>query len=188
MRGTKMTTTALLLRIFVMVLMPMSVAEPRTPAPLPKAITVRLDADYPGWRFQPTSGASASVGRREAPDRSASVLQADFDGNGLKDYAVVIEYQGSDADGHSDRFCRVLVFLRTGTRFRSILLTKAIPMAPTERLHILPVAKGTRVYDLDENHDVICERDAIDVGYDGRGPCATFVYRKGKFVSIWTCD
>jgi hypothetical protein len=183
-----MIPTALSLPVLALLLMSASAADPRTPTPLPQAITVRLDTLYPGWCLALTSGASANIGSREPPDKPISVLQADFDGNGLKDYATLIEYPVSYADGHSSWFSRVLVFLRTPARFRTIPLTDALLMPLAGRLHLRPVSKGTSVYDLDANHHVICKHDAIEVGFDGRGPCTTFVYRRDKFVSIWTCD
>jgi hypothetical protein len=190
MLGTRVTLSnaALLIPALVLFRASSSPAEPTRAADLPRAITLRLDAEYPGWQIASMSEESAGYWRQEYPDKPANVLRGDFDGNGLRDYAVLIAYPDATADGHPLQFRRALVFLRTRTGFRSVLLTESILVVPREELHFWPVPKGAKGEDLNTNRAFIYERDAIAVLLDHGGPCTTFIYRAGKFVSIWTCD
>jgi len=165
-----------------------SMGAAQSSARLPELVSTALTAQYPGWRLAEMTTEIAESWRTAYPGRPPNILQADDDGNGLSDYAVLIDYSTQAAGGRPRRFNRALVFLRTATGFRPTPLTQAVEFYEHDGLHLWPVLKGAKGWDLITEREFTYERDAIAVLFDSKGPCTTFVYRGGKFVSIWTCD
>ena len=126
--------------------------------------------------------------RRAFPDATPNVLRGDYDGDGHLDYAVLIEYMAAKHPHKAQRVNRALALLQRSRAFRMIALTDAVEFNANDGPHLWPVAKGEKSWDFDREVEFTYERDAVAVLVDSKGPCTSFIYRKGAFRSIWTCD
>ena len=124
---------------------------------------------------------------REAYPGPENVLQADYDGDGKDDYAVLVEYRALTEDGRLVPHRRALAFLRRGQTYQMYTITDPAQVIPHEGIHIWPAGKGAEVYDLNVDRVVVLERDGLHVNNEGGG-CATFLFRDGEFEGLWTCD
>jgi hypothetical protein len=147
--------------------------------PIPDDVARLLSAAYPGWRL-------SEVDRERHPEGNiTNVFRGDFDGDGLRDYALLIDYHTQPHGATSIRFKRAVVVLRHRGGAQLTPLTDPIKFEVAPRLHLAAVPKGTRGMDLNDYRRFVYERDAIMLASEA---CRTFIYRGGKFVSIWTCD
>jgi len=169
------STSSRLLRV-VGVLMAASTLSAQTPA-LPAAIRASLDESHPGWAIVPPHNTG-----------TANVASGDFDGDGAPDYAAFIVYPASEAVPGGAPMGRVIAFLKTGSGYRTVPVSRPLDASKGARIHIQTLGKGTKQYDLNTNRPFVLERDGIRVSPLSSGPCNTFVYRDGVFVGTWTCD
>lgn len=149
---------------------------PQRPA-LPPEIVTQLDQEYQGWRIAPWPAKRS----RARAGREGNVLRRDFDGDGTADFAVLIEYALGVEDFHVVR--RGIVFVRDN---QPLPLTGEL-LAEEDGPFLSLALKGQRKRDLDTEQDFTLERDAVQLEYDRRGPCLTFLYRSDRFEAVWTC-
>jgi hypothetical protein len=81
-----------------------------------------------------------------------------------------------------------MAFLKTGTGYRTVPVSRPLDASKEARIHLRTLRKGTEQTDLNTNRPFLLERDGIRVSPRSSGPCTTFVYRRGAFVGTWTCD
>lgn len=102
---------------------------------LPSAARRAVDREFSAWRIAPTSERVAGRFKAAPMAPSPNVLVGDFDGNGQRDYALLIQYaapgqeqrvqliallqRGSEIGLHYD-CCGCRTFLFRGGQFRSI--------------------------------------------------------------------
>jgi hypothetical protein len=150
---------------------------------LPRSIQAQIDVEYPGWRVSSVEPTVAASLRLANASDEVNVIRGDFDGNGRPDYAVLIEYPLSDRQAISG--VQVLALFAEHTGYKLLALER--PHAHFPNQYVRLIRRGSRGYDLARNMEFRYERDAIGVEFEGEGGHA-WVYRLGKFVSIWTSD
>ncbi len=147
---------------------------------LPAAIRKELTADFPGWRF---ATLSAEHGISLPSGASPGWIRADFDGDGLMDYAVqIVEAQTQDSTQ------RVFAFLRRGPHYRRILL-QAFP--PSGIAYLLRAPRGQERPDFDADPNgasrVRLKHDGLDLIF-GESGALTCVYGSAGFRCIISGD
>lgn len=150
----------------------------RAQAPvLPGAVRASLDADYPGWKTiaPPTAD-------------SATVATGDFDGDGARDYAAFLIMPVPKGEEIGTPMGRVMAFLRHAGGYRIVPVSRPIDASKEARIHLRTLRKGTEQRDLTLRRAFILEHDGLLVSPWHGGPCHTFVYRRGAFADVWTCD
>jgi hypothetical protein len=146
---------------------------------LPAPVRANLDRSHPGWSLVRSADASAP----------ANVVEGDFDGNGMRDYALLIAHRPSNAASGTPAVGHVVACLQGPHGYRMVPVTSPIEGdRHLDRLEIAAVRKGTRVHDLNDDTNVTLEHDGIRLNPAGSGPCTTFVFRRRAFASLWTCD
>jgi hypothetical protein len=150
---------------------------------LPTAVTSILDARFPGWSIAPASEDSMAAwqsGSRPMPN----VERGDYDGNGAMDYALAVAYPHRGAGSAGQPLVDVVLFLQRGRTYRFMPISSDVGA----RIEIRTNAKGERIQEYGEDSSFVLARDAFTVSPGDAGPCYTFVYRRGRFESYWTCD
>ena len=84
---------------------------------LPPAIQTTLTAEYPGWRLAPVTEDSLKEFKATQATHSPSVVPADFDNDGKRDYAVqiVLSKEGEDEQ-------IVIIFLQRADAYEEIIV------------------------------------------------------------------
>ena len=150
---------------------------------LPTTVTSMLDARFPGWSIAPASEDSMAAwrsGSRHLPN----VERGDYDGNGVPDYALAVAYPRRGAGPVGEPLVDVVVFLQRGRTYRFMPISSDVG----DRIEIRANAKGDRIQEYGEDDSFVLARDAFTVSPGDAGPCYTFVHRRGRFESYWTCD
>jgi hypothetical protein len=144
------------------------------------AIRTELTADFPGWRF---ATLSAEFNGSLPEGASPGWIKADFDGNGLMDYAVqIVEAHAQDSTQ------RVFAFLRRGPHYRRILL-QAFPPSGIAYLQRAPRGQERPDFDADPNgaKRVRLKHDGVDLIF-GESGALTCVYGTAGFRCIISGD
>jgi hypothetical protein len=147
---------------------------------LPAAARRAMDSVRPGWGVAPISEQLLEDFRASTMSPEPNVLAADFDGNGEIDYAVLANV----AEGGELR-TQLVAILQTQRVFRVLAGGPALEV--DRNRYLVPVPRGTRLWDLDRGEEFVCGFDAIGVHYDCCG-CTTYIFKAGAFQSFWTCD
>ena len=152
------------------------------PAQLPKSIRQHLNRKYHAWKFPLIEQEIHQwmKQRRARPEFTSG----DFDGDGLRDYAVFIVYGKPEA-----RKTSVIAFLRRETGWKTHRLeTRLAGDESLPTICFLGLAKkGTRDYDYQRDRKFTYRHDAIFSGiFEKAG--VSYVYWKGRFWQITTSD
>lgn len=147
---------------------------------IPARARAAMDQVRPGWQVAYVSKRLSDKFVPGPMSPEPNVLVGDFDGNGETDYAVLAQFR-SGPENRSQLFA----LLRRQGNFRAVEATDPYELDPNRYLY--PRAKGSELYDLNTNEKLVCQFDAIGLHYDCCG-CRTFMFRDGRFHSIWTCD
>jgi hypothetical protein len=161
-------------------------AAPRTTRrKLPPAIRAALDRRYPGWKFPPVRDEVRKfVKDYFSPAAEPEFTSGDFDGNGERDYAALVEHgtifdQNGKAVGKK---VRLVAFMKRGGRYRFRLVD---PEGGGE--YVFAFRKGEKDYDYETGKNFTYRNDAIGAGiFEKAG--MSYVYERGKFRSIITSD
>lgn len=153
-----------------------------TATQLPKSIRQQLNRKYYAWKLPLIEQEIHQFlkQRRARPE----FISGDFDGDGLKDYAVFIVYGQPEA-----RKTRVIAFMRREAGWKTHRLeTNLADDESLPSIKFLALAKkGTRDYDYQRDRKFTYRHDAIFSGYFAKAG-VSYVYRKGRFRQIVTSD
>ena len=150
---------------------------------IPRPVSSMLRAKYPGWQLSPLYPDVVEAVRAQQRRGPLNLIRGDFDGNGEIDLAMLIEY-GRKRQTETG-VVEVVVVLRKNSRHEMSVLEG--PDAHIGKKYIRLIRRGSPGYDLDTNTNFVYKQDSIGVEFAGTGGHA-WVYRNGKFVSIWTSD
>jgi hypothetical protein len=125
---------------------------------MPHAVAARLDAAFPGWTLAKAGAEPTAAVRDRFSSGPINLIQADFDGNGRADYALLIEYQ-SAAKRVVVR--HVIAFLDTGTSL--VMYRIAHELEPDVNRVIVLRRRGQMGWDLNTNRKFVYRRDAINL-------------------------
>ena len=150
---------------------------------LPASMKSSLDRRFPGWSYLPVEEEVRTflkeyVSEYARPD----IIKGDFDGNGLVDYAVLIEEKTTlpKKANAEMRKARVVVFLTKAAGFQ-------IKLLDPEGAYLVLLRRGDWDYSYDTSEYFTYQNDAIFTGIFEKGG-TSHVYEKGRFRSIITSD
>ena len=144
---------------------------------MPAAVRAILDKSYPGWSIVPPPTAD-----------TATVATGDFDGDGAQDYAAFLVMPVPKGEEVGTPMGRVVGFLKTAGGYRYVPVSRPLDASKEARIHLRMLRKGAEQRDLATHRPFVMEHDGILVSPLSSGPCTTFIYRRGAFASIWSCD
>jgi hypothetical protein len=153
---------------------PSEAADRQPPAACVKAINAQL----PGWQWSvPPEDLARYAKEKNLP---INVAQADFDGDGTRDTAVLLSVPGRG--GNKPRQGIIAVCLTRDGSTRTLLIrdpycSDAIAVAP----------KGTRHYDYGTEKTVTYWTNGV-TGYCFEKASGTYLYRDGRFVLVIDSD
>jgi hypothetical protein len=172
--------------------LPVSVQLPLSPGPLPcepapelpSAIKSALDSRFPGWQFPAVSEDICKFLKDYvARDARPELISGDFDGNGRRDYAALVQHgtvtnsEGMPI-GHN---VYVIAFLKKGSRFKMYIAD------PEGGEYLVLMRKGKRDYDYETNRYFTYANDGIFAGiFEKAGE--SYIYENGRFRAIITSD
>ena len=153
------------------------------PPELPLPIKTLLNRYYPGWRFPDISDEDCQIAKQNGgADAYPELIQGDFNDDGFRDYAILIE---EDAEANNKGVTRPLIieiiaFFRTRDGYRMQAVTYEGGGC------LLVMRKGQPDYDYDAQREFIYQRDTIFSGFGMGG--TSYLYENGKFRAIITSD
>jgi hypothetical protein len=146
-------------------------------SPVPAAITLGLNARYPGWTFPTVSPSVAAKFKGKA--YLPNVIFGDYDGDRRRDYAVRILTGKAP-----DLMQMVIAFMSKGQTFEVHALN-SLPEDPST--YLWPAAKGEEAHDYDSDKDFVYANDAIMFLIDEKAG-VSFVWERTEFRMIVTSD
>jgi hypothetical protein len=150
---------------------------------LPASVRGALGVRYQGWQLSSLYPDVAESLRARTAGGPLNLVRGDFDGNGEDDIAILVEYRRPQSSG--DALVDVVAFLAKESHHEMLVIEGPDPHIGKQYIRAIP--RGSRGYDLNTNTDFVYERDAIGVEFEGTGG-HTWIYRNGRFVSVWTSD
>jgi len=150
---------------------------------LPPRMKSSLDRRFPGWGYLPAAEEVRKflkeyVSEFARPD----IVKGDFDGNGLLDYAVLVEEKTTlpkKADAEM-RKARLVVFLTNSVGFQ-------LKVLDPEGEYLVLLRSGAWDYSYEPSEYFVYQNDAIFNGIFEKGG-SSYVYEKRGFRSIITSD
>src|SRR5579864_2534329 len=101
---------------------------PFSPPALPDAIRSTLNQEYPGWKLAPVTPQVLQEFKKHHINQSPSLVSADFDHDGKRDYALQIALT---SPGQEEQI--ILVFLARGEGYEETIL-QSMGLDPTSYL------------------------------------------------------
>jgi hypothetical protein len=145
---------------------------------LPSSIQHSLDRRFGKWAYNETSDDVRKWFSDTKHGANPNLIAADFDGDGVRDYAVQIV---TGPSGMAVR--RVLVYLQRGKGYRHWTLATGEPDA---ELFLLRMRRGTKDYSYTRQRHFRYRLDTIGLFSEKGG--YSYFYRNGKFVPEITSD
>jgi len=150
---------------------------------LPSSMKSSLDKNFPGWSYLPVEEEVRTflneyVSEYARPD----IIKGDFDGNGLVDYAVLIEEQTTlpKKAKAEMRMAHLVVFLTKAAGFQMKVLDP-------EGAYLVLLGRGDWDYSYETSEYFTYQNDSIFTGIFEKGG-TSYLYEKGSFRSIITSD
>lgn len=170
------------LLLFLLLLAPWA-ASAQEPAglELPDELKAAIDKKLPGWKFAEVREEIRDYFKERSPGTRLNLVRGDFDGNGLEDYATLVEHgkiydQGREVGSNA----YVVVGMRRERGYKLHVLE-----AEGEYLELM--RKGEKDYDFEKQTSFTYENDAIFAGiFEKAG--SSYVFKNGKFHVILTSD
>src|SRR5262249_42009405 len=134
---------------------------------LPAPVSSALDQMHPAWGVAGVSeDVRTAVGAHLGP--TPNVIVGDFDGDGRRDVAVLIEYRSVDQSNRSfTDYSEVIAFLDTRHGYEPIRLGDRIPEPDHERYLTLQ-KRGAQGYDFEANKKFSYPHDSIGLWFFGK--------------------
>ena len=149
---------------------------------LPDSLRSKLDRRFPGWHYLKVDDEITSFLRESvSPHARPDLISGDFDGNGLLDYAALIEQEKSDKnETAAESQVSLVVFLRTAAGFKMHLIDP-------DGGYLGLMKRGEWDYDYETQQHFTYPHDAIFTGIFEKGG-SSYIYENKKFRSIITSD
>ena len=157
------------------------------PIKLPKAISEMVNRTYPGWRFSEVTSEVNELFEQRFPSERPNLVTGDFDGDGGKDYAILIEHKDFRQPGEAFTHIREsLIFLKRGIGYKRIRLKDG--GGPANPIVYINLAKrGTWSREFVTNKKFRYPTDSISISYFEKAS-GTYIYKKGRFHYVLECD
>jgi len=148
----------------------------RSNVPVPNAIRSMLDKEYRGWRLAESPCEVQEYFRHQRVSFAPNLLNGDFNGDGKRDYALLIE--------HRNRLI-ALAFVNKGRGFTKHTLET--PPKGEVPVYLWLYRKGERDTDYETGKEFVYRTDAIGVMYYEKAG-VSYVYERGRFRRVITSD
>jgi hypothetical protein len=150
---------------------------------LPLPIKVLLNRNFPGWSFPEISEDDCHAIREcGGPEAYGQMIKGDFNGDGLTDYAVLIQ-QSAEAN---DRGVAKPLFVSIVAFFRKPGGYKMDPVTSEGGSALILMPKGGEDYDYEAQRDFTYPRDSIFSGVGMGG--TSYIWENGRFRALTTSD
>jgi len=177
---------SLLPLLVCLVLLPVSAAGVKNSAMLPRQISLRLNRQFPGWRFSRVSDDVTRFFSERWPDARPNLITGDFDGNRQLDYAILLEHSNFNEPGKAfSHVVEQLVFLKKGATYQLHILDQRAPA--NLELYITLARKGEAGREFNTQRIFRYPHDSISVSYFEKAG-GTYIYRRGKFRYVIESD
>lgn len=150
---------------------------------LPLPIKVLLNGNFPGWSFPEVSEDDCYAVREcGGLDAYAQMIKGDFNGDGLTDYAVLIQRsaEANDKGVAKPLSVDIVAFFRKTGGF------KMYPVTSEGGNALILMRKGESDYDYEGERDFTYPRDSILSG-EGMGG-TSYIWENGRFRALITSD
>lgn len=142
------------------------------PDELPTPVRAMLNRRFLGWKFSDVSPEVRQFFKENMRGASPVVISGDFDGNGRRDYAVLVQRRA--------RYYLV-IFLRRTANYKMYVIKD-----PNGE-YLCLARKGTRDYNYNEQKEITYANDAILTGIFEKGG-SSYVFKNGRFRSFISSD
>jgi hypothetical protein len=132
-----------------------------------------LEKRFRGWKYAEIDSAIVEYFRRDRSFEQPNLITGDFDGDGKRDYAVLMQKK-------TDAARRVTIVLM---RHKGCYKTHVLDANDC----LMSVKKGKKDYDFEAQRSFRYQRDAI-FSYIWEKAGVSYVWEKGKFRAIVTSD
>ena len=147
---------------------------------LPFRMKSILDRRFPGWSYLTVDDEIRKFLKEHVSEYARpDLINGDFDGNGLTDFAVLIE-ENARVPNREMRKARLVVFLTKAAGIQTKVLDP-------EGAYLVLMKRGDWDYSYETSRYFTYQNDAIFAAIFEKGG-TSYVYQKGKFRSIITSD
>lgn len=153
---------------------------------LPLSIRGQLNRNFPGWRFAQPNREVLDFFSDRFPKEDPCVISGDFDGNGRKDYALLIEHPNAiEPNKRFTHLVEVLAFLRKGRSYRRVRLESSSPANPEVYLNLKK--KGEVGYEFSTAKRFKYPNDSISFSFFEKAG-GTYIWKKTRFKYVIESD
>ena len=143
-----------------------------SPEKLPTSVRVMLNRRFSGWKFSDVSPEVREFFKDNMKGASPVVISGDFDGNGRRDYATLVQRRTQ---------YYLVILLRQIADYKMYVVKD-----PTGE-YLSLARKGTRDYNYNEQKEITYANDAIVIGILEKGG-SSYVFKNGRFQSFVSSD
>lgn len=153
---------------------------------LPDEVRSALDRMHPGWRVADVSAdVRREIGTRLGP--TPNVIAGEFDGNGDRDIAVLIDYRNVDEpDKAFTHYSEAIAFLKSDSGYHAVPLRDRQP-GPNSELFLTLQKHGDQGFVFEANRKFVYRHDAIGEWFFEKGD-GSYIYENGKFRYVIEAD
>lgn len=149
---------------------------------LPKDCVKVLNKKYKGWKMATVANDVVDWFQKSKQLFKPNLIKGDWNGDKKTDYAVLIEVGKVQLNGGSyEPKVLLIAFVNTSKSYTFHLLNDG------NYEYIAFLKKGGRDYNWETEKNFFYKNDAIFTGYFEKAG-SSYIWRKGKFISIVTSD
>jgi|SRR6185295_5816426 len=148
---------------------------------LPSSVRLELNRRFPRWKFAEVSPEVRQFFETDMIGKSPNLIDGDFDGNGKRDYAVLITHGKARYGKLTWPRSLLIVFLRKSSGYRMHVIKE-----PNGE-YLCLARKGEKDFNYDEQKEITYANDAILTGILEKGG-SSYVFEKGRFRSFVSSD
>ena len=148
---------------------------------LPSSVRFELNRRFPGWKFAEVSKEVRQFFETEMMGKSPNLIDGDFDGNGKRDYAVLITHGKARYGKLTWPRSLLIVFLRKSSGYRMHVIKE-----PNGE-YLCLARKGEKDFNYDEQKEITYANDAILTGIFEKGG-SSYVFENGRFRTFVSSD
>ena len=142
------------------------------PDELPTSVRVMLNGRFSGWKFSEVSPEVRQFFKENMRGASPVVISGDFDGNGRRDYAVLIQRRARSY---------LVIFLRRTANYKMYVVKDP------DGEYLSLARKGTQDYNYNEQKEITYANDAIVTSILEKGG-SSYVFKNGRLRSFVSSD